>query len=137
MGTIEPYLFFDGRCEEALNFYRTTLGAEITALMRFKDCPDPNMPTPVQGDKVMHANLRLGNSTIMASDGNCAGKASFQGFCLTHNAATAEEAKRIFAALSEGGQVTMPLTKTFFSPAFGMLNDRFGVPWMVVVPHEK
>lgn len=131
---IQPYLFFDGRCEEAIHFYRDVLGAEVVMMMRFKDSPErnPALP-PVPGDKVMHATVRIGDSTVMASDGDCHGKASFNGFALSLNPATEADAKRLFSKLSEGGQVQMPLTKTFFSPAFGMLADRFGVSWMVVV----
>ena len=129
---IEPYLFFDGRCEEALNYYRSALGAEVTMMMHFKDSPEPSMPG-VPGDKVMHASFRIGDSTILASDGNCHGKPSFNGFSLALSAPTEAEARRLFAKLSEGGQVQMPLTRTFFSPAFGMVADRFGVSWMVVV----
>ena len=131
--TIQPYLFFDGRCEEAIEFYRRTLGAKVEALMPFKDNPEPAMNPPDAGDKVMHASVRIGDSTIMASDGRCQGKPSFQGFSLALTAADDAEAERLFGALGEGGQVQMPLAKTFFSPSFGMLADRFGVSWMVYV----
>ena len=135
---VQPYLFFEGRCEEALDFYKKALGAEVTALMRYKDSPEPPKagcgPTPP--DKVMHANFRIGTTQVMASDGNCSGKPSFQGFALTLNAATEAEADRRFNALSSGGQVVMPLSKTFFSPRFGMVTDRFGLRWMVIVPVE-
>jgi PhnB protein len=134
---IQPYLFFDGRCEEALEFYRKALGAKVEMLMRFKDSPDtppPGAMPPNSADKVMHASLRIGETVIMASDGHCSGRPSFHGFSLSITARDEAEAKRFFAALAEGGEVQMPLGKTFFSPAFGMTTDRFGVGWMVVVP---
>jgi PhnB protein len=130
---IEPYLFFDGRAEEALEFYRTKLGAEVLMMMRFKESPEPTPGQAPPGDKVMHATFRLGETKVMVSDGNCAGRPSFQGFSLALNASDEAAAKRLFGALAEGGQVQMPLGKTFFSPAFGMVADRFGVSWMVVV----
>ena len=135
---VQSYLFFDGRCEEALNFYRKAAGAEVEMMMRFKDSPEPAQPgmvPPGAENKVMHASFSVGNSTVMASDGNCHGKPSFQGFSLSYTAANAAEANKVFGALSDGGQVQMPLTKTFFAPAFGMLADRFGVSWMVIVNH--
>ena len=131
---VQPYLFFDGRCEEALNYYRAALGAEIVMLSRFRENPDPSMAMPgIPGDKVMHASFRVGDSTILASDGACHGKASFAGFSLSISADSEAQAKTLFARLSDGGQVQMPLTKTFFSPAFGMVADKFGVSWMIVV----
>jgi PhnB protein len=131
---VQSYLFFDGRCDEALDFYRRTLGAEVTGLLRFKDSPDPQMCMPgVDPDKVMHAAFRIGDTTIMASDGQCKGEAKFQGFSLVLNLRSEADAERLFKALSEGGQVQMPLGKTFFAPAFGMVADRFGVSWMVIV----
>lgn len=130
---VEPYLFFEGRCEEALEFYRKTLGAEVTTLMRYRESPDPEMIRPGTENKVMHANVRIGSSTLMASDGLCEGHPSFKGFSLSLTLADEAEAKRLFAALSEGGQVEMPLTKTFWSPCFGMVTDRFGVSWMILV----
>jgi PhnB protein len=128
---VQPYLFFNGRCDEAIGFYRTTVGAEVTMLMRFKDSPEPT--SHGTAEKVMHANLRIGESTVLVSDGQCSGALQFQGFALTLVVADEDEADRTFAALSDGGQVNMPLTKTFFSPKFGMLIDRFGVMWMVYV----
>ena len=133
---IEPYLFFDGRCEEALAFYKGAVGAQTTALMRYSECPDPPPPgmlPPDSGNKVMHASMKIGDSTVMASDGSCGNKPSFQGFSLTYNASNEADADRVFAALSQGGEVTMPLGKTFFAPKFGMCSDRFGVGWMVIV----
>jgi len=133
---MQPYLFFDGRCEEALEFYKSALGAKVEMLMRFKDSPEPPQPgmvPPGSENKVMHASFRVGDTLAMASDGNCRGKPSFQGFSLSLTAKDVPEARRLFAALGEGGQVQMPLTKTFFSPRFGMVADRFGVSWMVIV----
>jgi PhnB protein len=130
---IQPYLFFDGRCEEALEFYRKALGAEVAMLMRFKESPDQAMIPPDSEDKVMHACFRIGNSNVSASDGRCAGKPSFQGFALSITARDGAEAERLFASLSEGGEVQMPLAKTFFASSFGMVADRFGVSWMIYV----
>lgn len=137
---VQPYLFFDGRAEEAIEFYKSRLGAKVEMLMRFKDSPEPPQPgmvPPGSDNKVMHACLRIGDTAVMGSDGNCAGKPSFQGFSLSLNAKDEAEAKRLFAALGDGGQVQMPLAKTFFSPSFGMVADRFGVSWMVVVEQKK
>lgn len=133
---VETYLFFNGRCEEAFAFYKRAVGAEVTALMRFKESPEPQPPgmlPPGSDDKVMHAVLRIGDTTVMASDGQCGGKASFQGFALTLIAANEAEGDKLFAALSDGGQVQMPMSKTFFASRFGMVADRFGVSWMVIV----
>jgi PhnB protein len=133
---IQPYLFFDGRCEEALEFYRGAVGAEVTMLMRFKDSPEPPQPgmvPPGAEKKVMHASFRIGDSTVLASDGRCLGQPSFQGFSLSLTVSNEVEAERLFASLADGGQVQTPLTKTFFSPRFGMVADRFGVPWMIYV----
>ncbi len=132
---IQPYLFFEGRCEEAIEFYRKTLGAEVEMLMRFKDSPEPPQPgcTPGDPNKVMHASFRIGETTVMASDGRCEGKPSFEGFSLSLTVPTEAEADQLFAALAEGGQVQMPLMKTFFSPRFGMVADCFGVSWMIYV----
>jgi PhnB protein len=130
---VQPYLFFDGRCEEALEFYKRALGAEVQMLMRFKDNPEPQANPTGAGDKIMHTSFRIGDSTVMASDGRCQGQPSFQGFALSLTASDDAEAERLFAALEDGGQVQMPLAKTFFSSRFGMVADRFGVPWMIVV----
>jgi PhnB protein len=130
---VEPYLFFDGKCEEALEFYRRAVGAEVTALLRWKDSPDPRMAMPGAEDKVMHARVRIGDTMVMASDGRCQGAPEFQGFALSLTAADAAEADRLFAALGDGGEVQMPLSETFFSPRFGMVADRFGVSWMIYV----
>lgn len=136
MMNVQPYLFFDGRCEEALEFYRSALGAEVTMLMRNNESPEPPPPgmvPPGSENKILHASFRVGDTTLMASDGHCAGKPIFKGFSLSLTAANEAEAERLFGALGNGGQVQMPLTKTFFSPRFGMVTDRFGVPWMVSV----
>jgi PhnB protein len=129
---VQPYLNFDGRCQEALDFYREAIGAKIVMLMHFKDAPDQSMITPGVGDKVMHAQVQIGDSVVLASDGRNTGTRNFQGFALTITAMDEAEADKMFAALSTGGQVTMPLSKTFFSPRFGMLTDKFGVGWMVL-----
>jgi PhnB protein len=131
---IQPYLFFDGRTEEALEYYRKTLGAEIGMVMRFKDSPDgppPGYNAPA--DKVMHAEMRVNGTQVMASDGmQCAGKPSFSGFSLTYEASDEADAKRRFDALADGGQVQMPFGETFFAKAFGAVADRFGVSWMIM-----
>jgi PhnB protein len=129
---IEPYLFFEGRTEEALQFYQQKLGAKVDFLMRYKDNPDPKYNPPNSDEKVMHSSFHIGDTQVMASDGNCAGRPSFQGFALTLNAADAAEAKQRFEALADGGEVQMPLNETFFAKSFGMVSDRFGVNWMVI-----
>jgi PhnB protein len=134
---VQPYLFFAGRCEEALEFYRTTLGAEVVMLMRFKDSPEPHPGlAPGSEEKVMHASFRIGETTLMASDGRCEGEAKFDGFTLSIAVPDEAEADRIFSALGQGGKVEMPLMKTFWSPKFGMLEDRFGLGWMVSVAQD-
>ena len=135
--SVQPYLFFNGRCEEAIEFYRKAVGAEVDALIRFKDSPEPpesgQMP-PGSEDKVMHASFKVGETEILASDGRCAGpQAKFAGFSLTISVPDEATADRLFTALAEGGEVRMPLGRTFFSPRFGMLADRFGVGWTVIV----
>ncbi|HEX5078717.1 MAG TPA: VOC family protein [Geminicoccaceae bacterium] len=130
---VQPYLFFDGRAEEAIEFYKRALGAKVEMLMRFKDAPEPGHTPQGAENKVMHGSLRVGETTVMASDGHCQGKPSFQGFSLSLPVADAAEAERVFDALADGGKVQQPLIETFFSPRFGMVADRFGVPWMVVV----
>ena len=133
---VQPYLFFDGRCEEALDFYRRALGAEVNMMMRFKDSPEPSPEgarPPGTDDKVMHAQFTVGDSVILASDGCAQGKAKFEGFSLSFTVPNEAAADRAFNALVDGGQVQMPLTRTFFSPRFGMLTDRFGVGWMIYV----
>ena len=153
---VQSYLYFDGRCEEALDFYRKALGAEVTTLMRWKDMPaeagspDCGGPSnganegtvegagpgngPVDGNKVMHSEFKIGDTTLMASDGMPPhkGHAVFQGISLALSPSTEAEAKRLFTVLSDGGQVQMPMDKTFFASAFGMVADRFGVSWIVI-----
>lgn len=132
--SIQPYLNFDGRCEEALEFYKSALGAEIEELRRYRDSPIPNeMVPPGSENKIIHSSFKLGGSTVLASDGHCSNAPNFQGFWLTVQVPTEAEADRIFAALSEGGTVQMAQGETFFSPRFGMVVDRFGVSWMVMV----
>jgi PhnB protein len=128
---IQPYLFYNGRCEEAIEFYRGAVGAEVTMLMRFKESPEPT--SHGVAEKVMHASLRIGDTTVLVSDGRCSGQLSFQGFALSLTVPDDAEAERLFAALGNGGLVQMPMTKTFFSSKFGMLADRFGVLWMIYV----
>jgi PhnB protein len=133
---VQPYLNFDGRTEEAIEFYKQALGAQVDMLMRNQDSPDeppPGMIPPGSERKIMHASFRIGDSVIMASDGSCTGKASFAGVTLSITVADVDQANKVFNALGQGGQVQMPLMKTFFSPAWGMVADRFGVSWMVVV----
>ena len=133
---VQPYLFFDGRCEEAIEFYKRALGARVEMLMRFSESPErppPGMVPPGSEDKVMHSCLRIGDTAVMASDGRCQGRPSFSGFSLSLTARDEADADRLFAALADGGEVQMPLAKTFFSPRFGMVADRFGVSWMIVV----
>jgi PhnB protein len=128
---VQPYLFFDGRCEEAIEFYKAKLGATVEMLMRFKDAPDQSQMAPGSGDKVMHASLKLGDASVMVSDGHCNGKPEFQGFSLALSVKGDAEAERVFKTLSEGGTVRMPMEKTFFASRFGMLADKFGVGWMI------
>jgi PhnB protein len=133
---VETYLFFNGRCEEAIEFYQRAVGAKVTMLMRNKEAPDkppPGMLPPNSEDKIMHASFTIGETTVMASDGHCSGELAFEGFSLSVTAASEAEAERVFNALADGGQVRMPLGKTFFSPKFGMCADKFGVGWMVIV----
>ncbi|MDD2925428.1 VOC family protein [Rhodoferax sp.] len=134
---VEPYLFFNGQCEEAITFYQKALGAELLMQMRMSDNPDAHPPgvlPPGFEHKIMHASLRIGDTTVMLSDGNNPNKASFQGFSLSIAATDVAHAEQLFNALAQGGQVQMPLGKTFYSPCFGMVADRFGVSWMVIVP---
>ena len=133
---LRPYLYFEGRCEEAVEFYRSALGAEVTMLMHFRDSPGPRDDTtvpPGADDKILHVSFLIGDTMVQASDGRCLGQPSFQGFSLSLTVPNEAEAERRFASLADGGQVQMPLTKTFFSPRFGMVADRFGVSWMVYV----
>jgi PhnB protein len=131
---VQPYLFFDGRCDEALEFYKKAVGATPKMLMRFKDAPDQSMVSPGSKDKVMHAAVEIGDATVLMSDGHCTGQTNFKGFALAFSTPSESEADKVFGALSAGGEVTMPLAKTFFSSRFGMLTDKFGVGWMIMVP---
>ena len=133
---VEPYLFFNGRCEEAVEFYKKALGAKVAMLMRFKDSPEPHAPgmlPPGSENKVMHVSFRVGDTTVMASDGFCKGQTDFQGLSLSLTVSNEAEADRVFAALADEVHVQMPLNKTFWSPRFGMVTDRFGLGWMVTV----
>lgn len=132
---VQPYLFFNGRCEEAIAFYKSALGAEVEAIMRYKDSPEPMPPgmlAPDWDDKVMHAAFKVGATSIMGSDGMGPGETEFKGISLSLGVETEEEADRLFNALADGGQVQMPIGKTFFASRFGMVADRFGVSWMVI-----
>ncbi|MGA2749852.1 MAG: VOC family protein [Verrucomicrobiota bacterium] len=133
---VHAHLSFEGRCEEAIDFYRQALGAEVIMLMRFKENPDPPAPgcqPPASENKVMHARIRIGDTVLMVSDGRCAGKPSFQGFTISLTVPSESEVDRLCNALANGGQVQMPPAKTFFSPRFGMVADRFGLVWMLLV----
>jgi PhnB protein len=133
---LQPYLFFEGRTEEAIDFYKKAVGAKVEMLMHWKDCPDKNACTPQNENKIMHAAVTIGDSRVLMSDGNCQGKPDFKGFSLTISAKTEAEADKFFNALSAGGEVRQPMVKTFFSPKFGMCADKFGVGWMVLVDHQ-
>ncbi|WP_428536150.1 VOC family protein [Rhodopila sp.] len=133
---VQPYLSFNGRCDEAVKFYQAAIGAEVRMLMRFKDAPDQSIVPPGSADKIMHVSLRMGDSTVMASDGGCSGTSAFSGISLSLGVAEDADADRLFAALADGGQVTMPLAKTFFASKFGMLTDRFGLNWMVMAGQQ-
>ena len=138
-GVIQPYLFFNGRCEEAIEFYKNALGAEVQMMMRYKESPEPPPPgmvPPGFENKVMHASLRVGQTIVMASDGCTADGPKFEGFSLSVAVSTPAEVDAIFNALAVGGKVGMPLNKTFWSPRFGMVTDKFGVGWMVTVMVE-
>jgi PhnB protein len=136
---VQPYLFFDGCCEAAIEFYCNAMGAEVTTLMRFKDNPDRQrcQVSADAEDKVMHSSFRIGDTIIMASDGRCEGRPSFQGFSLSLTVSNEAEAERLFAALANGGEIQMPLAETFFSPRFGMVADRFGVSWMIITGAKR
>jgi PhnB protein len=133
MMDIQPYLSFEGRADEAIEFYKTSIGAKVEMLMRFKESPDQSMVSPGSAEKVMHAALRAGDALLLMSDGRCTGAANFHGIALALSVKSDGEADRVFNALADGGKVNMPLVKTFFSSKFGMLNDKFGVGWMVMV----
>ncbi len=131
---IQAYVNYNGRCDEAIDFYKQALGAEVEMVMRFREAPDPcpdGMLPPKWDEKVMHSSLRIGDSVLMASDGMSSTPPSYDGITLSLQAKTTDEADRLFNALAQGGQITMPIGPTFWSPRFGMLKDRFGVPWMI------
>ncbi len=130
---VQPYLYFDGRTEEAVEFYKTAVGAKVEALMRWKDSPDKSMCSPGSENKIMHGSIHIGDANVLVSDGRNTGNAKFDGFALTISTKTEAEANKIFTALADGGKVTMPQSKTFFSARFGMLADKFGVNWIVLV----
>ncbi len=130
---VQPYLFLEGRCQEAIDFYGQALGATVVMQMAFKDSPEPTGHPPEAGDKMMHATVRIGETEVFMSDGGCSGSPIFQGFSLSLNPADDATAVSVFAALADGGTVTMPLAKTFFASSFGMVKDRFGVGWMIMV----
>jgi PhnB protein len=132
---VQPYLFLEGKSEEAIQFYRHALGAQVNMLMRFKDSPEPPPPgcAPPDPQKVMHAQIQIGETVIMISDGRATGHPKFDGFALSLTVPTEKDADHAFNALADGGEVQMPLAKTFFSARFGMVKDRFGVFWMVLV----
>jgi PhnB protein len=134
---VQAYLDFNGRCEEALNFYKKAVGAEVTMLMRFKESPDQSMCAPGSGEKVMHSALRVGDTVLMATDGHNQGKPNFSGISLSITAKDGKEAEKVFNALSDGGQVMLPLQKTFFASHFGMASDKFGVSWMVIAGQQQ
>jgi PhnB protein len=129
---IQPYLFFDGRCDQAIEFYKKAIGAEVAMLMRWKDSPEKSMCTPANENKVMHSCLKIGDTSVMASDGRNTGNPKFDGFALSLNVKTDADAATRFKALSDGGEVVMPMCPTFFASSFGMVRDRFGVHWMVL-----
>jgi len=129
---VQPYVFFDGKCDEALQFYQRALGAKVNALMRFSEAPDQSQIKPESKNKVMHAAFQIGETEILASDGYCLGAPAFQGFALTINAANSAEALKLFTGIAEGGKIQMPLDKTFFAASFGIAVDKFGVNWMVI-----
>jgi PhnB protein len=129
---IQSYLYFDGRTEEGIEFYKKALGATVNMLLRFKEIPDAKC-APGSEDKIMHADISIGETRVLLSDGHNSGQPNFQGFGLALTTKTEAEANKVFDALADGGKVTMPQAKTFFSPRFGMLTDKFGVNWMIMV----
>ena len=137
--TITPYLTFGGRCEEALEFYRKALGAEVEMVMRFNESPEPPPPSMLPAGfekKIMHASFRVRGVPLMATDG-CDDRTKFDGVRLALAVPNEAAAREAFDALADGGSVQMPLTRTFWSPWFGMLTDRFGLGWMVTVSAAK
>jgi PhnB protein len=133
---VQPYLSFEGRAQEALDFYKSAIGATVDMVMHFKEAP-PEMQaqmSPESKDKIMHAAFHIGKTQLFVSDGHCTGKPTFSGITLTINATSNGEAEKLFGALGKGGQTTMPMSETFFAHRFGMLADKFGVNWMVLNP---
>jgi len=131
---IQAYVNYNGRCDEAIAFYKQALGAEVEMVMRFRESPDPcpeGMLPADWNDKVMHSSMRIGDSVLMASDGMSSTPPKYDGITLSLQAKTTDEADRLFNALAQGGEVVMPIGPTFWSPKFGMVKDRFGVPWMI------
>jgi PhnB protein len=131
---VQPYLSFEGRAQEAIDFYKSALGATVDMVMHFKDAPPEMQASPESKDKIMHSAFRIGDTQVMATDGQCSGKASFSGITLTLNATSNGEAEKLFNALAQGGKVNMPMSETFFANRFGMVADKFGVGWMVINP---
>ena len=129
---VQPYVFFDGRCEEAVDYYKSALGAEVKSLIRFKESPDQSMVAPGTAEKIMHGEITIGDTTILVSDGRCGGNPGFQGFSLSITVEDEADVDRLFNPLAESGQVQMPLMETFFAKRFGMVIDKFGVMWMVI-----
>jgi PhnB protein len=132
---VQPYLDFNGRCDEALEFYKKAIDAKVGMTMRFKDSPDKSMISPGSEEKIMHTQFTVGDTTVMASDGRNGGQPNFNGIALCIIAENEATADKLFNRLAEGGKVNMPLTKTFFAPRFGMVADKFGVGWMIIVAH--
>lgn len=132
-----PYLDFNGRCEEAIEFYRQAVGASVDMLMPFKDSPEPMPEDKDKSDKILHASMTIAGSTIMASDGFCTGAPKFAGLGMALSLPDEAAVRRAFDALGDGGQVTMPLGRTFWTPCFGMVTDRFGLCWMVMVEQKQ
>ncbi|GAB3627332.1 3-demethylubiquinone-9 3-methyltransferase [Pandoraea terrae] len=136
---VQPYLFFDGRCEEAIRFYEKALGAKVEVLMRNSDSPEPHPPgmlPPGSENKVMHATVKIGDSTVFMSDGMCSGAVKFEGFSLSLDFTKDEDVDRYFNILVEGGEANMPPGKTFFASRFAMVKDQFGMHWMLIVPAQ-
>ena len=134
---VQPYLSFEGRAEEAIEFYKKAVGAKVTMLMRNSEMPEappPGMITPGTEQKILHSAMTIGDTVVMATDGYCSGKPKFEGISLSLSVKDDAEAKRLFESLADGGEVTLPLSKAFFASSFGMVKDRFGVPWMVSTP---
>lgn len=133
---VQPYLSFEGRAQEAIDFYKSALGAKVDMIMHFKDAPPEMQAAPESKDKIMHSAFHIGDTQIMATDGQCSGKATFSGITLTINAASTAEAEKLFNALAQGGKVNLPMSETFFAHRFGMVADKFGVGWMVLNPKQ-